>query len=160
VSFRFEDKDKGYRKALTAIFGKKPLLKVGIFGEKGDEPHEDSDLTVLAVATFHEFGLGVPQRSFIRAWCDSHESEVLARLREDSERAIVGELTWEQVLNRLGLFIVGGIQEFISAGIDPPLAESTLRRKTVNGRIGNVPLINKGQLRSSITYALSKLGEK
>lgn len=137
------------------LFGKKPVLKVGIFGAKGDELHEDSDLSVLAIATFHEFGLGVPERSFIRAWCDANEKRVLDRLQKDSEKAAKGELEWETILDRLGLFIVGGIQEFIASNIPPPLAASTIERKG-----SSVALIDTGQLRSSITYAIERANER
>jgi hypothetical protein len=135
---------------MKRVFGKKPVLKVGIFGKAGEEKHEDSDLTVLAIATFHEFGLGVPERSFIRAWCDAHEKEVEERLAHDSERAAKGEIPWEMVMERLGLFIQGGIQQLIADGIDPPLVASTIKRKG-----SSVPLINTGQLRSSISYQVA-----
>ena len=153
----FSLKDSGpaeTKKMMKRIFGKKPVVKVGIFGAKGDEPHEGSELTVLAIATFHEFGLGVPERSFIRAWCDSHQKDVEERLARDSQLAAKGEISWEQAMERLGLYIVGGIQEYIASNIPPPLADSTVKSKG-----SNVALINTGQLRSSVTYEVGDKSE-
>lgn len=150
MSFKLEDSGpEKTRQMMARLFGKKPRLKVGIFGQAGDEQHEDSDLSVLAIATFHEFGLGVPERSFIRAWCDANQANVEERLHKDWELVVKGELQPEVALERLGLFIVGGIQSYIAEGIDPPLK---YREGT--------PLINTGQLRSSITYALEDAGNR
>lgn len=108
-------------------------------------------LSLLQVAIVHEFGGGnVPARSFIRATID----EKAAEIREQQVRAIravaAGKVTAEVALERLGQFVAGLIQARIVAGIAPPLAESTLRRK--GGK--TTPLILTGQLRSSITYAV------
>lgn len=148
------DKDKGYKKLLAKVMGPKPSVKVGIFGAKGSEQHEGSALSVLEIATFHEFGLGVPERSFLRAWCDENGPAAEAFLAKQCEKALAGELTWEQVLERLGLYCVAGIQTKISNNIPPPLADETIKRKG-----SSVALIDTGQLRSSITYEVTKGGE-
>jgi hypothetical protein len=107
--------------------------------------------SLLEVAIVHEFGAGhVPARSFIRATIDEKRAEI-AREQAKAARAVLsGQVSADVALARLGQFVVGLIQARIVAGIAPPLAASTLRRK---GR-KTTPLILTGQLRSSVTYAV------
>ena len=44
----------------------------------------------------------------------------------------------------------------INEGIDPPLTEGTLKRKTVNGKVGDTPLVDTGQLKQSIRYKVEE----
>ncbi len=156
---KIKDTDKGYRKMLKLLTsGKKPVVQVGIFGEKGAETHKDSDgLTVLEVGAFHEFGLGNnPERSFIRGWVDENESKVVEFLGKEVERATKnGAEDFDQGLERLGLFCQSGIQARMSQGIPPPLKKATVDRKG-----STVPLIDTGQLRASITYKVHPDGVK
>ena len=120
-------------------------VKVGIMAGKGATV-EKGGITVLQVGTFHEFGLGVPERSFIRAWFDGNLPEIkktLADLVDDVD----SPAEFEQMLEIFGLWAVGQIQQRIADGIEPPLKEATIRRKG-----SSTPLIDTGQLRSSITH--------
>jgi hypothetical protein len=120
---------------------------------------EQKRLTVVEVATFHEFGLGVPQRSFLRAFADERQAEIAGRLRTISQAIAKGlvrvggsEVKPAVALHRLGAWLAGQVKARISAGLEPALAESTIRKKTRAGKRGQTPLIDTGQLRSSITY--------
>lgn len=122
-------------------------LRVGIL-EAGSEPAEGSkDLTVADVATFNEFGLGVPERSFIRSWYDDNLDENRAALRRLQELVVRGEMSQAQAFEQLGLLFVGAIQRRIADGIPPPNAESTIKQKG-----SSTPLVDTGQLRASITH--------
>lgn len=108
-------------------------------------------LSLLEVAIIHEFGAGpVPARSFIRATLDEKRAEILKLQVALAQQVLLGKLTPEQALAQLGAKVAAMCQARIVAGIAPPLAESTLRRK--KGK--TTPLILTGQLRSSITYAV------
>ena len=149
------DVDKGYAKALKNLFGEKPKLKVGVFGEKAAASHPGPSATVGEIAAFHEFGTDkIPERSFIRGWADEHEGEAAAHLRDLCEKADAGKIDWAVVLDRFGLWCVAGIQSRISDNIPPPLADATIARKG-----SSVALIDTGTLRSSIAHEVTAHGE-
>ena len=102
-------------------------------------------MTVADVARWAEFGIGQPQRRWLGGWIDENRDALLERARIESRAVIAGDRTKPEALARLGLWIQGGIQQRIANGIEPPNAESTVERKG-----SSTPLIDKGQLRSSI----------
>lgn len=145
------------RKPHPALTNVRAKITVGIHGEEGGEMHgsdtfaEDgaiersSELTVADIGTIHEFGLGVPERSFIRAWFDEASDENRALLQSRLKLVIAGKLTPEQALERCALKFEAGVRRRIRARIPPPLAQSTIDRKG-----SSTPLIDTGQLVSSI----------
>jgi len=142
------DTDHG-AKALLKKVRRAGSVKVGVMGSEAGEKH--GDLTVADIATFHEFGLGNPKRSFIADYVDEGVSDIEAKIRSAAERVIRGS-TIERELSILGLYIQGEIQKRMSAGIPPPLKPATIARKG-----SSTPLIDTGQLRSSITYEVEKV---
>lgn len=141
--FKITDVDKGYKKRVAELTTKgQPYVKVGVFGANADKSYDDGT-TVGDVATFHEFGLGVPERSFIRSWADENQDKVKAFIKEQKAKGTSDD----QTLERVGLLAVGGIQEKIASNIPPPLAASTIARKG-----SSTALIDTGQLRASISY--------
>jgi hypothetical protein len=154
-----KDRDNGYKALLKKAFGADWKIQVGILSAEGAKSKEEPDgkkskLTVLDVAYFHEFGLGVPERSFLRGWLDEKQGEVEKALTRMAESVLAGKREPEPALNVLGQAFVGGIQKRITEHIPPPLAEETIKRKG-----SDVPLIDTGQLRSSISYSATVKGE-
>lgn len=140
------DTDRGYRELVDRIFGlKKPKISVGILEGEGAQAHGDT--TVADVATINEFGLGVPERSFLRAWFDENEERAYEALRRLFVSVVEGKRTKEQALDVFGLWVQGQIQQRMADGISPPNAASTIAKKG-----SSTPLINVGQLRSSVTF--------
>ncbi len=143
---KISDSDKGYKKVLQMLTKKdRPILKVGVFGEKGEEEYQGGQATTLDVATFHEFGLGVPERSFIRGWADENQKQAADFLENEFQKGVkAGATDDKQILERLGLFCQSGIQKRMADGIAPP--------SLVDG--STIRLIHTGQLRSSVSYAV------
>lgn len=145
------DTDRGAN-ALMRELDKDGEVRVGIMGREARE-QKDGDgsggLTVAEVGSFHEFGLGVPRRSFLRDTVDQKETRIRSALKQVAARVGRGA-PLELELERIGLQIQGIIQDRISQSIPPPLAPETIRRKK-----SSVSLIDTGQLRSSITYAVT-----
>lgn len=142
------DVDKGARKLVAAVGAMRlPVgAKVGILEDK---PYDDS-MTVADVALIHEYGLGsVPERSFLRAWVDENQPAIEARLKREVEGALFGKHSPQQAMDRFGLWAVGEIKKRIIGGITPALAAETIVRKG-----SSTPLIDTGQLLSSITHAV------
>ena len=158
---------KAYKASVTEVFGtRRASVKVGVYGDKGAEPVEVREgekpppITVLDLAEFHEFGLGNnPQRSFIRAYWDANTDRLKTMLLKLMEGVIaravrsgapISDADRRGVLEKLGLKMRGEIQARISDGIEPPLQERTIIRKG-----SSTPLIDTGQLRSSIDYTVN-----
>jgi hypothetical protein len=150
-----KDTDKGWKDLHRRLFsdGGKAAIEVGVFGAPGEAEHKGTPgLTVLQVGTFQEFGLGVPERSFIRAYFDEN-AEALQKMSARLMASLIdGKRTRDQCLELLGLRMVAEIQKRIAAGISPPNAQSTIDRKK-----SSTPLVDTGQLRSSISYRVVKV---
>lgn len=122
-----------------------PAVEVGIIGDQAAADHGEG-VTVGRLAEWHEYGLGVPERSWLRGWVDSAESTIAEAMRRLTERSVKGRVTPQQAALQLGVWCVGKIQQRIARGIEPALHERTIERKG-----SSVPLIDTGQLRQSIT---------
>ncbi len=146
---KVSDKDNGYAALLGRLrkASETTRLTVGIHESEGAAAAEDG-ATVAEIGTYHEFGLGVPQRSFIADWADETEDEHKAQLAQMAKAVVDGKVdSLEHGLERLGNRYVGEVQKRIAEGIEPELAESTIKAKG-----SSVPLINTGQLRSAISF--------
>ncbi len=146
--FVFSDKDKGFAALFKKLKAGKATLTVGIHGAEGGTPDGSGKLTVGDVATIHEYGLGnCPERSFIRSWADENQAKNRITIEKVMGAVVSGRLSVKQSLDAIGLRFVAEMQARIVAGIEPPLAESTIARKG-----SSTPLIDTGQLKSSIRH--------
>lgn len=155
------DVDKG-AKALIRMLGKRGAhVTVGIHADDGAKTEKDSSRTVLEVGTYNEFGTKrIPERSFIRGWFDFYDGQnrvTLTRLmqgvvQQATKRVEKDDLIM-RAMNKLGVLFVAQVQQRMAQGIPPPNAESTVRRKG-----STTPLINFGQLRSSIRAVVHMVG--
>lgn len=131
----------GHIKAEMAKMAKKPFVKVGYQGESGVKRHTDPHLvgpalpntpTVVDIATFHEFGTSkVPERSHLRATMDRNAPKYQATMAELKDKILDPKsgINTEKALGLMGQMATGDVKAYIRAGISPPLAESTIRRK-------------------------------
>jgi hypothetical protein len=141
-------------------------VTVGVHGKEGAKLHqgqpEENDTpnaggalgtTIAEIASEHELGLGVPERSFIRAYVDANAVQIGNDLRQAAKQIILGKLTNEQAATLIGLKHAAGIQKYISDGrVTPPLSAFTIGKKG-----SATPLLDTGQLRSAITHAVARL---
>lgn len=146
--------DKGLKAMLERVnkAALKRELTVGVHDDAGAAGHGGK--TVIDIATANEFGLGVPQRSFIGAWADERKAEHEEHLRKLGEAIIKGRVKDVKLgLAQLGEAYVGEVQGRIAQGVPPPNAPSTIARKG-----SSTPLIDKGVLRSSIAAKVDGQG--
>ena len=91
---KLKDVDHGYRELFRRVFadGPRVSVEVGIFSDEGAKeyvPKADrggapaAPVTVLQVGLWNEFGLGVPERSFIRAYFDQQGPHLRALAKDD-----------------------------------------------------------------------------
>jgi hypothetical protein len=150
---RIKDIDKGYKALMAEIHKRGIQLSVGVHEAEGSDEHS-GDLTILDIATIHEFGLGnSPERSFIRGWADEKTDEHRTTLGQLGTAVLERKLTIELALERFGVLAVAQVQDRIRSGIEPELEQATIARKG-----SSTPLIDSGQLRSSISYEVKVKG--
>ncbi len=107
--------------------------------------------TVFEVANKNEFGLGVPERPFIRGYVDAHEKEIRSELTKYCQEAALTSQSIEWALTRVGEFIQEGMKAFITnqgEGTYAPNSPSTIARKDGD----STPLIDTRQMYDAITY--------
>lgn len=157
-------KGAGARKQLRNNLGQfeeKLGFRIGVLPEDAAKPHQNPDgshgpLTVGEVAEIHELGLGVPERSFIRAWFDENQQRIKKDLR-NAARALArrrNKLSYRQLLEKLAAKYVIEIQENMLS-IPPPLA-----RSTIDSKGHSMTLFHTGHLQKSISYEIERLAKK
>lgn len=153
---KVKDKDLGYAALVRRVYSlDSPKVSVGIHEEDGAKEHEDAGMTVVALGAIHEFGLGnVPERSFIRAWFDENQDRAKEALRRLMVSVVDGKRQPKQALDLFAQWALGEMQKRMAAGIPPALQPETVRKKTRAGKKGETPLIDTGQLRSSLSYEI------
>lgn len=166
---KIKDRDKSFKKLTLTCksLAKKPFVKIGIQGVEATEAKDGrnadgtitpSGITVVEIGNFHEFGLGeefgVPERSFLRATIDINQNKYFNIGKAFLKQITDNEMTDLKALAIMGEKIKSDCQQRITAGIPPSLSDATLDKKTVNGRVGDTPLIDTGQLYQSITYVV------
>lgn len=147
MSVVIQDRDNGFRQLLVNVrkFGRF-TVRVGV----SDAPHEGSPgMSIADVGTIHEYGLGVPRRSFLRGWVDENERGIVAWLRSAVLRAILGGA---DAADAFGRHAVAGIRARIRRHIPPALEDATVKRKGGN----DTPLVDTEQLIDGIEYEVRR----
>lgn len=110
--------------------------------------HKSGDLTVAEIAFRNEFGFGrIPERSFMRSTLQEKRQEIISFQVKLAKKIISGGIVTEQALGLLGQFVSDLIGRKVVALRSPPNAPETIARKKSSN-----PLIDKKQLKNSITY--------
>lgn len=171
---RVTDKDHGYKaylERLKKLHGRS-YVKIGILGASALSPAKvrtpdgivDSKVSLVDVATFHEFGAGNnPQRSFIRSTMDAHKDYFRKLLVDQLFYVLAGKRPAKNALAILGEAIQAKMQGVFTDNDWAPLSAATIkhranrtpsRKKAANETFAGTvrPLLDTGQLRRSIRY--------
>lgn len=157
------DVDHGYKKTVMDIIRAQDFyLTLGIHTEEGDEVHPASpreridehgevhqvkETTIAEIGFKHEFGIGVPRRSWLRESVDMFHDKML-----DAFQDMIKEGgTLKQAFGYMGAKGQSLIQERIAKGIMPPNSEATIAKKG-----SSTPLIDEGIFRASIDWKYNK----
>ena len=127
-------------------------VKVGAVGAGAAELEADSGLTLAELWHIHEYGTAdghIPERAPLRKALIAGRDELAGIYRRVVHGVLTGKLTAKQALGLLGLHAKTLVQKTIIAGVDPPNAPSTIKRKG-----SSKPLIDHGQLYRSVSYEL------
>jgi hypothetical protein len=136
------------------------ICRIGVQGPLAAANHQNARISVAQIANVHEFGkriwqpkrqrmLVIPERSFLRATVDIYQEAIAKREAAFAYGVLIGKFDLRTALEAFGMYVVGLIQQRIADRIDPPNKPYTIAKKG-----SDVPLIDKGQLRSSITYVI------
>lgn len=142
---RIKDIDRGWKKHRTMMRRQsitEPSVNIGIVGPDSSAAHTGTELTVIEVASYHEFGRGNnPERSFIRGSYDANLGNHKALLRMLADKVLAGKMSHKKALALFGEQAAADMKNFMRAGIEPEKADGGIAR-----------LKDTGQLYGSIAY--------
>ena len=137
---------------MQSVSGVLPEVTIGIHERAGaDRP--DGGATVAEYGTYNEFGMGVPERSFLRAPLAKNLDIYAEAIVEGVVLFVTKGEPLARSLALVGEAAASDCREAIVAGIDPPNAPETIARKG-----SSKPLVDTGRLRQSITYEVHPKG--
>jgi hypothetical protein len=125
-------------------------VRVGI--QRGEKTN-DEGVDMVDIAAFNEFGTAnIPARPFMRQSADTNEKTMRAFGATQFKKALQGEITAEQAFAAIGVTQAALTQETVTKSKEwaEPNAESTIKKKSKNGNVGDVPLVDKSQLLQSL----------
>ena len=139
------------RKKLPTRLSGPSKVKVGF-------PAGEADSDNIQKAVWNEFGTRggasgggwggpVPERPFMRNAVKNNTGAYQSAMRTSAVKILRGETSMTTVLRKLGIKAQGDIQAEITSLSSPPNSPTTVERKGSSN-----PLIDTGEMRSSVTY--------
>lgn len=142
-------------------------VEIGIFGDS-DEGND-----MLMIASVHEYGcriqvtprmraflhhigihlrpettyIDIPERSYIRGTIDAKQAQIDEMTKDLVIGVVALRVSAHTALSRLGVYVTGWIQRYMTELSTPPNHPVTIERKGSSN-----PLIDTGRLRQSITW--------
>lgn len=160
MSLKITEKDYGWnelRAELESISKGESYGKAGIIGARAAAEHAPEDgqsapaepVNNATLGLIHEFGLGVPERSFIRSAFDKNREKYLANYQKIAAGIYDRKITIPRGLTLLAMDCASDIRKGIvdGAGIPPPNAPATIERKG-----SSRPLVDSAQMKNAISY--------
>lgn len=159
-------------------------ILVGVPSETSDRPsnlqvQDENAPTNAVLAYIHDNGApeaNIPQREFMRPGIADVLPEITRKMEIVMRLAMRGDvIAAEMAMQQVGIVAQSGIHNRIDAGIPPPLADYTLRKRDARTKKGSKsaqyemkrraqglapsvqfarPLIDTGELRKSIMYVI------
>lgn len=122
-------------------------VTVGVHEDETERELDPDFQTNAEIGYLHEFGLGVPQRSFLREPFDEYRQELTEKQRLLFRSAATGRIDNSQIMPLLGETAASLLKNNIQDHIPPPLSPVTVALKN-----SSTPLIDSGQLINAIDY--------
>lgn len=146
----FLEQSTQYLKSLEEM--KRKSVAIGILGEDGGETYEDG-ATLVQIGAIHEYGLGNPERSFIKMPTELKQKDIARVIGVQFNKTLEGQGV-DKSLGLLGVYVQNVIKgAFTSDGYGkwPPLSAITVAKKG-----SSKPLIDTGRLMNSIHYEIRR----
>lgn len=122
-----------------------PVVAVGVLGSTS--ARGDGKIDNVGLAVVHEYGLGAPERSFLRSTFDARKEDWYHLAGRLLGKVTRGLIPLDQALGLIGLRAQADIRKRIVDGIPPPNALSTIKAKG-----SSTPLIDTDRLLGSISF--------
>lgn len=130
--------------------------------EREDLAGEEADITNSEIGFINEFGSpanNIPARPFLRPGVKGYLPRAMPRLKKAGRAALQGNKSeMERQLGSIGQEGADAVRSKITQGLSPGLKKSTLRsrkNRKIAPRTGELPLIDTGQFRNSISYVVN-----
>lgn len=124
--------------------------------QRGAGNYEDGT-PIAVIAAANHFGANlndrveIPARRFLDVAIDNNQRKYSNMAKEMVPLVLDGEITMDQLLDRLGLTAAADVQDYMVELKDPPNAPYTIKKKGSAN-----PLIDTGHLRQSIRHEIAK----
>jgi len=152
-----------FKKTVDALHRQRPRVVTGLVGEAAGAVHQDAERgeSVAEIGRRNEFGIGVSERSFLRANFDENRDKYHRYMVNGMRREVVGVARTNQpidahssvTLKRLGLKVEGDVKRKIRGHIPPPNTPATIRSKG-----SSTPLVDTGQMMQTLGSEIRKAG--
>jgi hypothetical protein len=144
-----KDIDKGYKdiiKKLQALKGK--TLQAGILPGAGT--NDETGELIADYASANEYGIGVPERSFLRSTSNEQGEKWNSQLNNIVDKVIENKpVNIDVAVGLVGTEMVKDIVEKINSNIWPPNSDATIAKKK-----SSRTLIDTGIMRRAIKYKI------
>jgi len=142
-------KDLGFKKVMAELQKAGGThITVGVHADA--KPRKDGGPLAVLVAAANEFGTDtIPERSFMRSTIDSRRQDIALLTTKLLGQVADGKTLVADASGIIGLWVSNAIKKTITDLSEPPNAPSTIARKGSSN-----PLIDTGQMRASITFAV------
>lgn len=149
LSIKITDRGASYLFRRAAELANRVTFGVGVPADAGNYPN---GTPIPVVAAAHEFGLGVPQRSFIRGWFDEKGPQrFMSDFAVAAQTSLIRGTELQGLLKARGDQYVAELQQRMDQHIDPALQDATVTRKHAHGSsTPETPLEDTHLLRNSI----------
>lgn len=159
------DRTAGVKAALKALVQDRVL--VGIASQhafRDPDPDDPSpDLNNAEIGYLNEFGApeaNIPARPHLVPGTQKVLPKVEKIYREAAPKVLDGDTNAIRGAHgRVGFTVTSSVKAFMTDGVEPALAESTLKQRKRRGRDGETPLLDTGQYRRNIDFVIRKAGQ-
>jgi len=166
-------------KSLEALSSMEVLVGFPEETTERDSDEGPAEITNAALGYIHDNGapeVNIPARSFMKPGIDNAGPKLATIAKQMGKAALQAgpsaPVAVEQGYHSMGLVAQASIRAVINSGIDPPLADSTLRARAARGRKGAKqelenrdkgmpastalakPLVDTAQLRNAVNYVI------
>jgi hypothetical protein len=150
VEDKKDAKERGEKMAKELKRYAKLTVLVGFQGASALESKDESDATVVDVATFNEFGTDtVPERPFLRSALDMGKDEIGQAIEDGTLAIMDGKKNAVQAASLIGIVAQKLVQKRIVELSDPPNSTLTILMKGSSN-----PLVDTGQMVQAVTWTV------
>jgi hypothetical protein len=159
LTVRITERDLGWEGLLrTTAQINGATVAAGFVGDKARQVHKDSDLTNAEIGIIHEFGAPgahIPERSFIRSTFDRNKEKYDRETLLLAIAVYSGRAKIKSALDLIGSQMVSDQKATIRAGIPPPLAQSTIDRRSKRKKDREIPLLDTREMINALSHVVS-----